>query len=309
MLKLTLKDIDDETPHIRVFRFGDAAGAALPSYSAGAHLEFDLGEAGSRAYSLIDWPETTSDYIIAVQREDAGQGGSKAMHALNVGDVVTAMPPKNDFPLLDGPAPILLLAGGIGITPMISMATQLLQDGRAFAFHYAGRSEELMGFSAKISENFADQVQLHFDDTKPLDLTALMGPQRKDTQLYICGPKGMIAAARSAAEAAGITDIHVELFATPQSGTDDHAFEVEIHESGQVFTIPPGKTIIEVLEDEGIDLMFDCQRGDCGICQTDVISGIPDHRDVVLSDEERAAGNVMQICVSRAKSPRLVLDI
>ena len=121
----------------------------------------------------------------------------------------------------------------------------------------------------------------------------------------------MIDAARSAAQAAGLSNdnIYVELFSTTGTAGDDTPFEVEIKETGEVFVIPVGKTIIEVLEDAGKDLMYDCQRGDCGICQTDVISGEPDHRDVVLSEAERASGEVMQICVSRAKSSRLVLDI
>ena len=138
-----------------------------------------------------------------------------------------------------------------------------------------------------------------------------MASQPPDTHVYICGPKGMIDAARTAAADAGLADsqIHIELFTSPDAQTGDTAFEVEIKDSGAVYTIPPDKTIIEVLEEEGVDLMYDCQRGDCGICQTDVIEGTPDHRDVVLSQADKDAGNVMQICVSRAKSARLVLDL
>jgi vanillate O-demethylase ferredoxin subunit len=132
-----------------------------------------------------------------------------------------------------------------------------------------------------------------------------------DTHIYLCGPKGMIDAARTAAVSEGHPEdqIHIELFTSAATAEGDTAFEVEIADTGAVYTIPPGKTIIDVLEDEGMDLIYDCQRGDCGICQTDVISGTPDHRDVVLSDAEKASGKVMQICVSRAKSDRLVLDL
>lgn len=311
MPKLTLQQIEDETPAIRVFQFRATDGSALPDYTPGAHLDFDLGATGTRSYSLIDWPgdPNSAIYRIAVQREDAGQGGSLAMHALRVGDEVDATSPSNDFELQAGAAPVLLLAGGIGVTPLISMATALVAQGRPFAFHYAGRTEAAMGFTASLRTTMADRLTLHFDDVNPLDMAALMGAQPANTQLYICGPKGMIEAARAAAEAAGIQDIHVELFATPDTAGDDASFEVEIHDSGQVFTVPQGKSIIDVLEEAGIDLMYDCQRGDCGICQTDVIAGEPDHRDVVLTEAERESGKIMQICVSRAKSARLVLDL
>lgn len=311
MPKLTVEQIEDETSAIRVFQFRAADGSPLPAYTPGAHLDFDLGATGNRSYSLIDWPgeQNPAIYRIAVQREDAGQGGSQAMHALGVGDEVVATSPSNDFELEAGAAPVLLLAGGIGVTPLISMATALLAQGRSFAFHYAGRTEAAMGFTDALRTAMADRLTLYFDDVKPLDMAALMAAQPANTQLYICGPKGMIEAARTAAEAAGLSDIHVELFATPDAADDDASFEVEIHDTGQVFTVPEGKSIIDVLEEAGIDLMYDCQRGDCGICQTDVIAGQPDHRDVVLTEAERDSGKIMQICVSRAKSARLVLDL
>ena len=312
-LNLLIQDIRDETDRIRVFDLTAVDGAPLPAYGAGAHLTFDLGAAGTRSYSLIDWPDHTdpSIYRIAVQREDDGDGGSKAMHGLAKGARLTATPPKNDFALEDHQGPALLLAGGIGITPMISMATALQDTNRPFTFHYAGRSRDLMGFADALEAAFGDQLTSHYDDAKPLDLAALMAGLSPQTHLYICGPRGMIDAARSAAAAAGLPDaqVHVELFTTPQAETGDTAFEVEVSSSGQVFTIPPDRSIIDVLEDEGVDLIYDCQRGDCGICQTDVIAGEPDHRDVVLSEAEKASGKVMQICVSRARSPRLVLDL
>jgi vanillate O-demethylase ferredoxin subunit len=233
------------------------------------------------------------------------------MHRLRVGDTVRAQPPKCDFALRDHAAPALLLAGGIGVTPLISMATALREADRPFRLVHAARSRGASGFATALSAAFGDVVALASDDEAPLDLDALMAGLEPGAQLYICGPRGMIEAARTAAAAAGVPGdrVHVELFTNDAAQGSDSAFEVEIASSGQVFTIPPGRTIIEVLEEAGVDLIHDCQRGDCGICQTDVISGTPDHRDVVLSEAERAAGNVMQICVSRARSPRLVLDL
>lgn len=298
------------TDRISTFRFGLAGESALPDWTAGAHVELTLQDGTMRPYSLISWTAEVSgprDYTIAVQREEAGTGGSIAMHALEVGAKVTVSAPKNDFPLDTG-APAVLLAGGIGITPMISMASSLTARGAPFAFHYAGRSADLMAFRSEVQSQFGAQIHCD-DDNSALDLDAII-TNLADAHLYVCGPRGMIDAARAKAESAGIDParVHFELFESASAQDGDSPFEVEIND-GQVFTIPVGATIIEVLEEAGVDVMYDCQRGDCGICQCDVLEGIPDHRDVVLSDTERAAGEVMQICVSRAKSPRLKLDI
>lgn len=233
------------------------------------------------------------------------------MHGLAVGQEVAATEPKNDFPLMGGDAPVLLLAGGIGITPMISMATELQAQGRDFTLHYTARTAARMGFGDALVDAFGDRVSLHFDDMVAIDLAAVMAAQAPGAQVYLCGPRGMIEAARGAAVDAGIAEnaIHIELFTTLEAQDGDTAFEVEISDTGQVVTVAADQSIIEALEAAGVDVMYDCQRGDCGICQCDVISGTPDHRDFVLSDSEKAAGDVMQICVSRAKSDRLVLDI
>jgi vanillate O-demethylase ferredoxin subunit len=161
-----------------------------------------------------------------------------------------------------------------------------------------------------LETQFAANWSLWFDNETQIDVAAILAAAPGHAHVYCCGPKGMIEAVRTAAETAGYpTDrIRFELFETPQTQEGDQPFEVEIND-GRVFTIPPGQSIIEVLEAADVDIMYDCQRGDCGICQTDVKSGAPDHRDVVLSEDERASGTVMQICVSRAKSARLVLDI
>ena len=299
------------TERISTFLIGPAEGGHLPGWSAGAHVVFGTAK-GPREYSLITFdpvPDAPESYRIAVQREPEGKGGSTAMHELKVGDRLTFSAPKNDFPV-DTSAPAVLLAGGIGVTPLISMATALKASGQRLAFHYAGRTAALMAYRAELAEALGEDFHLHCDDAETaLDLDALIAGLG-DAHLYVCGPRGLLDAARARAEAAGIpaARIHFELFEAAEAQAGDTAFEVQIND-GSVFTIPPGRTIIEVLEENDIDVMYDCQRGDCGICQTDVLEGIPDHRDVVLSEAERAAGEVMQICVSRAKTPRLVLDI
>lgn len=311
---LIVNSINDETTKIRSFVLCAKDNSVLQSYTAGSHIDLDLAEFRTRSYSLIDWhrsEEPISSYTIAVQREDDGRGGSKAMHALEQGQAIAVSNPTNDFELKAFEGPVLLLAGGIGVTPLISMATELTARKIPFAFHYSGRSKPLMGFTERLEKVFPNQLSIHCDDQNPLDLNALMQIQSNDTQIYICGPKGMIEAAKNAAITAKLPkqNVHIELFTAPDAKSDDVPFEVEIHNTGDVYTVPAGRTIIDVLEEAGIDVMFDCQRGDCGICQTNVISGIPDHRDVVLSESDKTAGKIMQICVSRAKSARLVLDI
>lgn len=310
----TVTSVTPLTDRITEFRIARTDGAALPAWHAGAHVLVDLPDGDTRAYSLIDFDAPgadPTDYRIAVQREPEGKGGSLHMHGLAAGSALSFSAPRNSFPLQDG-APALLIAGGIGITPMISMAATLKNAGQQFDLHYAGRTKGMMAYAEKLRDHFGDPVHLHADDdpATALDLDALLGTVAPDAHLYVCGPKGLITATQQRAGLAGINAerIHVELFDAPQEQQGDTAFEVEIN-SGDVFTVAPGQSIIEALEEAGVDVMYDCKRGDCGICQCDVISGTPDHRDVVLSEAERAAGKVMQICVSRSKSPRLVLDI
>lgn len=288
----------------------------LPGFEAGAHIEITLPDGDIRHYSLIDWDGNAaapSAYRLGVLLEDSSRGGSRFMHQLQEGTVVVASAPKNSFALAQGDAPALLIAGGIGVTPLISMAAALQAGGAPYRLVYAARSAGAMAFRTELEARHGPALQLHFDDQAggPLPLAPLMQDAAPGTHLYVCGPRPMIEAARETALAAGFPadHIHFELFEQAVGQESDQPFEVELASSGQVFTISPGKTIIEVLEGEGIDLMYDCQRGDCGICQTDVLEGEPDHRDVVLSQAERDSGKVMQICVSRAKSARLKLDL
>jgi vanillate O-demethylase ferredoxin subunit len=191
--------------------------------------------------------------------------------------------PKNDFALHETQAPSILIAGGIGVTPIISFATELHRRGAAFEFHYATRSQQHCAFGPTLEAAFGDALTLSYDDVSPIDLGQIITPASADAHIYCCGPKGMIDAVRSQAEAAGFepSHIHFELFSTPTPTAGDTAFEVEIAD-GRVFTIPPDQSIIDVLEAADVDVMYDCQRGDCGICQCDVLEGVPDHRELGL---------------------------
>lgn len=313
-LTLKVENIRQCTSKIRLIELVGEQGQALPDYTAGAHIKVDAGDKGQRAYSLIQWSQPTSSpgrYIIAVQREDDGDGGSAYMHTLAIGQTLTVSEPDNDFALSESQAPVVLIAGGIGITPIVTMAATLKEQEHNFHCHYTGRERSSMALLSELEMHFGRSISIYTDDESPMNVGTLIDSCDPSSHLYICGPVGMIDAVRSKAIAANFKpeQIHIELFNSPKAEISDSSFEVEISSTGQVYVIPVGQSIIDVLHAQGVDLVFDCQRGDCGICQVDVLSGVPDHRDVVLSDEERSSGNVMQICVSRAKSDRLVLDI
>ncbi len=291
-------------------------GGVLPGFTAGAHVDFRV-PAGSRSYSLVVANDDErfaepAHYRFAVQMEDREGGGSSHLHAMKEGEEISATPPKNDFELVET-APALLVAGGIGITPILSMATMMKRAGRDFRVLYAARSPDHMAYRDELKQLFGGHIDFHFDSEAggPIDAIALAGTVKEDEHVYVCGPKPMIEAVKSACEAAGVgqSRIHFELFTSDASQKGDGSFQVEVASTGAVYDVPAGRTIIDVLEAAGIDLMYDCKRGDCGICQTDVVEGMPDHRDVVLTDTEKAENKVMQICVSRAKSAKLVLDL
>ena len=308
-MKLTLKSVQKLTDQISEFNFETPSDAAH-AWAAGSHVELET-LAGLRSYSLIRWPNETIEYFrFAVKREHAGAGGSQAMHSLRDGDVINAKDVRNNFELVDQTCPIILLAGGIGITPIISMAADLHEKNHPFQLHYAVRNAESAAYATEIQQHFGDQFHLYLDDTNPINLNDLI-TMNSDHAFYICGPQGMINAARSLAEKSKIpaSKIHVELFVNTESESGNTPFEVEIASTGQIVSVAENQTIVEALEEAGVDVMYDCQRGDCGICATDVIAGVPDHRDVVLSEAERSSNSVMQICVSRALSERLVLDL
>ena len=313
---LVVESVRRDTSLIRSFVLSAADGEPLPEIDPGAHLRVVLPDGRDRPYSLVALPEleVAGKWALGVRLEDPGQGGSRYMHGLVAGDRIRTSAPINNFPLaLDLVAPVLI-AGGIGITPLVSMAAKLARHGRPFALHYAARSRDHFAFLGELQAICGDRLSLHPDDDadRALDIPALVAALQSETPIYVCGPAPMIERVKAEASSQGHDPekLHYELFTAPLSDPQgDAAFEVELKSTGQVFEIPPGRSIIDVLESGGVDLLYDCQRGDCGVCQTAVLEGVPDHRDAVLSDAERASNRLMQICVSRAKSPRLVLDL
>ncbi|OKO78224.1 PDR/VanB family oxidoreductase [Bradyrhizobium sp. NAS96.2] len=311
-LKLRVQSVVAETPVIRSVVFG-VEGGAVPDWQAGAHIRVLLPGGGDRPYSLMALPDLPEGTVaLGVLREQTSTGGSQFMHALQVGDVIRASTPVNNFSLHEGAAPALLFAGGIGVTPILSMAAELNAQGTRYRLHYAGRMPGLLAFLPQLQTICSEDLAVHYDsDESRLDIAAVLGEAPAGAHVYVCGPAGMIDAVKAGALAKGIPAdrIHFELFKAEQPGAPNKPFEVELKSTGQVITVATDQSIIQALEAAGLDVLYDCQRGDCGICQCGVIAGVPDHRDVILSDEEKASNKVMQICVSRAKSERLVLDL
>lgn len=326
-LQLRVDAITAETARIRTLTLSAAAGGPLPGFSAGAHLKLAIpGVAEARCYSLLGLGASASAgsaafarpacYRLGVRLEDASRGGSRHLHQLGVGALIEASGPVNDFPLHPaeaGEGPVVLLAGGIGITPIASMAAALQAAGRPYVLHYSGRSRRELAYLPALQALAGDALRLYADDEPAhrLALDALLDGIAANQHLYACGPQGLIdaliAGTRARAWAAG--RLHFELFTTAAPQAGDTPFELELRQSGLRFTVAADQTILEAMEAHGYAPLYDCKRGECGVCVAAVLDGVPEHRDYCLSDAEKAAGRHIQLCVSRARSPRLVLDL
>lgn len=310
-MTLTVTDRTDDRGDIARIRFG---GDALPAFTAGAHLDLWLPDFGAwRQYSLCSDPAQAGVYEIAVLKDAKSRGGSEAVHATaRVGATFTVEGPRNHFPLVEEATRTILLGGGIGITPMLAMAERLHALGRDFTLHYCTRSRDVTAFLDRLeTAPWADRVVHHFDDgdaAQRLDLARDLPEPAPGTHLYVCGPQGFMDWVIATAEAAGHRNIHREYFAA-EVDKSGGGFEVEARASGRTLTVGPGDTIAKVLAAAGIRVEVKCEEGVCGTCVTDVIEGEIDHRDRFLTEEERADGDQICVCCSRARGARLVLDI
>jgi vanillate monooxygenase ferredoxin subunit len=299
------------------FELVEAEGRALPAFSAGSHVDVFVGDGLTRQYSLCNNPAEGHRYQIAVLRDPATRGGSLAMHEqVKVGDVLRISAPKNHFALAHDAQRHLLLAGGIGITPLLCMAERLAATGGDFEMHYGTRSRERTAFLARIAASaYAARVQCHFDDgpaVQKFDIAARLATPEPGTHLYVCGPKGFMDAVLATARAQGWPEaqLHCEYFAADVApSADDRGFEVQIASSGRIIVVPRDQTVVQALAAAGVDVPTSCEQGVCGTCITRVIDGVPDHKDVYFTPEEHAANDQFTPCCSRAKSARLVLDL
>ena len=312
MLALVVASVTPLTPAIKAFVLRPTNGGDLPPFAPGAHLSVQVAHSsGQRAYSLVRPHDGAGSYEIAVLHEPQGTGGSAWMHGLAPGAVLAAHPPRNDFTLHKGGLPPLLVAGGIGITPLLCMARALAAEGQAFDFFYATRSEEATAYLDEVRALGGTVVHDGGDPARGLDLRALLAASQSGRHLHVCGPRGMVQAVVDTARAQGWADdhVHFELFAGALAEAGDTPFEVRTLRSGKTLTVAPGQSLLDVLIAAGLDPMYDCRQGDCGVCAVDVVEGVPDHRDHNLSPREKAGGKTLCTCVSRAKTPHLVLDI
>lgn len=316
-MRVRVASIAQEAADIRSFELVAEDGRALPAFSAGAHVDVHLPDGLTRQYSLCNDPQENQRYLIAVLRDPLGRGGSVAMHdSVRVGDSLSISAPKNHFRLEASAGRHLLLAGGIGVTPILSMAEQLAASQARFEMHYCTRSIERTAFRDRIAQSrFAAHVAHHFDDGDPaqrLDIASRLKHPDADTHLYVCGPSGFMIAVLDGARAAGWPEarLHYEFFAgdaTPKAG--EASFEVQLVSSGRVILVPGDQTVTQALASAGCALPTSCEQGVCGTCVTRVLSGEPDHRDFYLTPEEQQRNDQFVPCCSRAKSRRLVLDI
>jgi vanillate O-demethylase ferredoxin subunit len=296
-----------------------ADGGALPAFEAGAHVDVHLPNGLVRQYSIASAPAQTARYVLCVRRETASRGGSAFVHErLRVGDRLRISPPRNLFALRDGRHHVLV-AGGIGITPLMAMAHDLRAAGCSFELHYYARSLGEIAFRRLLQAGLGQgAVHLHCADegrdARQL-LPDVLAHGDAAHHLYLCGPVAFMDHISAAAQARGwpADNIHSEAFApvvvTAEAAAGEVGFEVQLASSGQVFAIAPGRTIAAVLAEAGVPISLSCEMGMCGACLTDVVEGIPDHRDTVQSEQEKTSNRQMTLCCSRSHSPRLTLAL
>jgi vanillate O-demethylase ferredoxin subunit len=306
-----------EAIDICCFELVHADGHALPAFSAGSHIDVHLPDGITRQYSLCNDPAETHRYLIGVLRDPATRGGSKAMHDLvNEGDLLQISAPRNHFALARESTRSVLLAGGIGVTPILCMAERLAISGAAFEMHYCSRSRGRMAFHDRIAASaFASRVRFHFDDGaagQKLDISALLATPGAGVHLYVCGPRGFMDAVLGTARSQGWPEeqLHYEYFA---AGTTQSAgatsFKVKLASSGRIVLVPAGQTVVQALAAVGIVIPTACGQGVCGTCITRLLDGVPDHKDLYLSPQEQAQNDQFTPCCSRSKSALLVLDL
>ena len=287
---------------------------SLPTFHPGAHIDLHLPNGLVRQYSLTNAPGQTDRFIIAVKREQDSTGGSAHLHDhLKTGDVLACSEPRNNFPLRRDALNTLLIAGGIGITPLMSMAKAMTHTGQPFQLHYFVQSEEQIAFKSQVAD-FSDQVTLYTTlsaEQTRTQLISLLKHYQPASHCYVCGPPPMLDAARQIAGEHDWPDdaVHIEYFKNTQVRDQEQAFEVSLARSGLTLQVPSGKTLLEVLRENGVPVPSSCEQGACGTCKVSVLAGQPRHQDVHLNPAEKARGDCMMSCVSRAVSSSLTLDI
>jgi len=310
-IEVVLSSIRMAARDTNLFSFRRPDNAPLPGAEPGAHIDVILPNGIERQYSLIDYGPSLAEYTVGVKRDANSRGGSLYMHdQLRVGMRVFITPPANNFPLKEDAELAVLFAGGIGITPIYAMVKKLVATKRPWQLHYSCRTRTDAAFLDELAKH--PESHLHFDDEaegKFLPVADIVARVPKRAHLYCCGPGPMLAAFEAATVEWPQDQIHVEYFTPKFTVAQEGGFIVELARSKRELVIPPGKTILQAVREAGLQVPHSCEEGVCGACETRVISGTPDHRDSILTEQERKESATMMICCSGSKSPRLVLDI
>ena len=312
-LKVRVKRIGYEAESINSYELVSLDGGELPPFTAGAHIDLHLANGMIRSYSLVNDQSERHRYVIAVNNDAAGRGGSKLVHeSLRAGQVIEISYPRNNFALREDAGHSVLIAGGIGITPLLSMMRRLEALGRSWELHYAARTRPMAAFLDELNALRSSNLHLTFDQEPPakmIDLASIVKSAPAEAHLYCCGPVSMLEAFEAAAADRPAGHVHVEYFKAREKPASDGGFEVRLARSRQTIAVQPGQTILDALLSAGVNANYACSEGVCGTCETRVIEGTPDHRDLFLSREEQQANKSIMICCSGSKSPTLVLDI
>jgi ferredoxin-NADP reductase len=310
-LCLLIKAATWEAPGILSYELRPPEGGELSPFTAGAHIDLTLPNGLVRSYSLVNPQSERHRYVIVVQKDRASRGGSKWVHEnFRAGDIVTVNGPRNNFALDEAVEKSIFIAGGIGITPILSMIERLSALGRDWQLIYCSRNRSGTAFLESLEKK--PQVRFNFDEEpggKILDIAAVVKAAPANAHLYCCGPLPMLEAFEEATKDLARERVHVEYFTAKEPPAVEGGFKVVLAKSGREFTVPPGKTILDALLDAGLDIPYSCKEGVCGTCETKVREGVPDHRDLVLTEEEHASNKTMMICCSGSKSEKLVLDL
>jgi vanillate O-demethylase ferredoxin subunit len=317
-LDVRVRARQQEADGICSFELEPIGASELPGFSAGAHIDVQVAPGVTRQYSLCGHPQERRSWRIGVLREPQSRGGSAGMHdRVQVGSVLKVSAPRNLFELVEEAPHSVLVAGGIGVTPILAMAQHLQGGGHSFEVHYCARSPERMAFRSEMSAGpLASHCRLYFNDAAPeqtFDVHAMLKAVPAGAHLYICGPAGFMEFVLSAARASGWPEarLHREHFAaaTAVDTTGDQPFQIRLQRSGATLAVPANQSVLQVLLDNGVDVDYSCEAGVCGSCITRVLEGRPEHRDTFLTDAERAANDQFTPCCSRSTSPTLVLDL
>jgi vanillate O-demethylase ferredoxin subunit len=317
MIEAVVRNTIQAAESVRLLELEPVDGSPLPGFVAGDHIDVTLAPGLMRSYSLVGAPEREpSSYRIAVALDPESRGGSRAVHeSVHAGSRLVISEPAGDFRLTESAPHSVLIAGGIGITPILCMARRLTQLGASWEVHYAARSRHAAAFLPELSalaDSGAGSLRMYFadeDGPRALKIASLVADTSGEAHFYCCGPASMLADFEEATHGLDLERTHLERFRGDLPSAVGGGFTVELARSGKALEIAPGETILDAVLDAGVNVDFSCMEGICGSCRTHVLSGEPEHRDAVLSPEERTAGDTMMICCSGTKGTRLVLDL